>query len=155
MTNMTYNHTQYGLWRYVLFVFSVATLGGMWLVRNEPPVPVILLVIAIIFGICSQVFGSLTVRDEGESLLLHFGPLPVIRRRIRYADITGVEVGRTGIIDGWGMHYFPGRGWTYNIWGFDCAKLTLGRKVIRIGSDDAENLARFLRDATGLSGLSQ
>ena len=32
----------------------------------------------------------------------------------------------------------PGRGWTYNLWGFDCVKLTLGRKIIRVGTNDAE-----------------
>jgi hypothetical protein len=47
------------------------------------------------------VFGSLTIRDEGDCLALRFGPLPLLRKRIRYADITGVEVGRTTILDGW------------------------------------------------------
>ena len=26
-----------------------------------------------------------------------------------HADITGVEIGRTSIIDGWGIHFMPGR----------------------------------------------
>ncbi len=78
-------------------------------------------------------------------MALRYGPLPVLRKRIRYADITSVEPGRTSIIDGWGIHYIPGLGWTYNLWGFGCAKLTLGRKVIRVGSDDTENLVVFLR----------
>ncbi len=49
------------------------------------------------------------------------------------------------MIDGWGIHYILGRGWTYNLWGFGCVKLTLGKKVIRVGTDDVENLAQFLR----------
>jgi len=98
-------------------------------------------------------FGSLTICDEGDRLALHFVPLPLIRKTIRYADIAGVEVGRTSILDGWGTHYIPGRGWTYNIWGFDCVKLTLGRKITRVGTDDAEELAKFLRERTGLGGL--
>ena len=65
------------------------------------------------------------------------------------------EIGRTNIIDGWGIHYFPGRGWTYNIWGFDCVKLTLGRKIIRVGTDDAEELAKFIREKIGRGGLSE
>ena len=56
-------------------------------------------------------------------LALRFGPLPVLRKTFRYADITGVEIGRTSVIDGWGIHYMPGRGWTYNLWGFNCVKL--------------------------------
>ena len=91
-------------------------------------------------------FGSLTIRDEGECLALRYGPLPIIRKRIRYADITSIEPGRTKIIDGWGIHYILGRGWTYNLWGFGCVKLTLGRKVIRLGTDDGDNLLKFLHD---------
>jgi hypothetical protein len=87
-------------------------------------------------------------------LALRFGPLPVLRKTIRYAEITGVEIGRTTILDGWGVHYMPGRGWTYSIWGFTCVKLTLGRKVMRVGTDDAEGLVKFLGERTGVSGRS-
>ena len=90
-------------------------------------------------------FGSLTISDEGDCLALRFGPLPLLRKTIRYADITGVAIGRTSVVDGWGIHYFPGRGWTYNLWGFACVKLKLGRKIIRVGTDDAEGLAEFLK----------
>ena len=34
---------------------------------------------------------------------------------------------------------------TYNLWGFDCVKLEVRNRVIRIGSDDVENLVEFLR----------
>jgi len=33
-----------------------------------------------------------------------FGPLPLLSKRVRYADITGVEIGHTDIIHGWGIH---------------------------------------------------
>ncbi len=72
-----------------------------------------------------------------------------------HADITGVEVGRTSIIDGWGMHYIWGRGWTYNLWGFACVKLTLGRKIIRVGTDDAEGLAKVIQEKMGGGGRSE
>ena len=38
-----------------------------------------------------------------------------------------------------------GRGWTYNIWGFACVKLKLGRKIIRVGTDDTDRLAKVIR----------
>jgi hypothetical protein len=82
------------------------------------------------------------------------GPLPVFSKTIRYADISAIEVGLTKIIDGWGIHYILGRGWTYNIWGFGCVKLTLGRKIIRVGTDDAEGLAKVVGEKTG-SGLQE
>jgi hypothetical protein len=144
MAGMSYHHTQHGRWHYVLLAFALATLAGVLIVRSHPPLDDILLAIAAIFALCGLVFGSLTVSDEGQWLALRFGPLPLVGRRIRYTDITGVEIGRTSIIDGWGAHFMPGRGWTYNIWGFGCVQLTLGRKVVRVGTDDAEGLAKFL-----------
>ena len=63
--------------------------------------------------------------------------------------------GRTSILDGWGMDYVPGHGWTYNVWGFGCVKLTLGRKIIRVGTDDAEGLAKVIREKNGSGGLSK
>ena len=152
---MNYSHTQHGRWHYFFLVFSAAMLAAVWLTFRakgallRPPGGAILnvdLVIAAVFAFCGLLFGSLTIRDEGEWLALRFGPLPLVRKRFRYADITDVEAGRTRIIDGWGIHYVLGRGWTYNIWGFGCVKLTLGRKVIRVGTDDAENLAKFIHE---------
>jgi hypothetical protein len=46
---------------------------------------------------------------------------------------------------GWGIHYVPGRGTTYNFWGFACVKLVVKGKGVRIGTDDAVQLAEFLR----------
>jgi hypothetical protein len=140
-----YEHVQRGGWQAVLFALAVVMAAGAWLARGDRTATIIVLCIAGIFLLCALVFGSLTVRDEGDRLALRFGPLPLFRKRIRYADITSVEAGRTSFLDGWGIHYILGRGWTYNLWGFGCVKLTLGRKVIRVGSDDVENLAAFLK----------
>jgi hypothetical protein len=143
---MPYTHTQPGRWPYVLFAFTAATVAGAWLARRDPGAVVILVAIAAVFALCGLVFGSMTIRDEGDCLALRFGPLPLLSKKIRYADITGVEIGRTTILDGWGTHFMPGRCWTYNVWGFACVKLTLGRKIVRVGSDDAEGLAKVIRE---------
>lgn len=150
--SMTYNHTQHGHRHNLLFALTFVSLTDAWLTRDESAFVVTLLVLAVTFALCGLMFGSLTIRDEGQWLTLRFGLLPVFRKRIRYADMTGVEIGRTSILDGWGIHYFPGRGWTYNIFGRDCVKLTLGRKIIRVGTDDAGRLAKFIREKTGRSG---
>jgi hypothetical protein len=147
-----YEHTQHGAWHRVLFGMAGMMLIGAWLAREELAVVVLLLATAVVFLLCTWMFGSLTIRDEGQWLALRYGPLPIIRKRFRYADITSAEPDRTKIIDGWGIHYIPGRGWTYNLWGFGCVKLTLGRKVIRIGSDDVDKLAKFLQGKLGKGG---
>jgi hypothetical protein len=46
----------------------------------------------------------------------------------------------------------PGRGWAYNLWGFGCVKLTLAQKIIRGGTDDADELAKVVRGKIGNSG---
>lgn len=146
---MQYERTQHGGWHYIVLAAAAAMLTGAWLARDVPVVALILAVTASVLVLVSFMFGSLTIRDEGEYLALRYGPLPVFRKRFPYADITSADPDRTKIIDGWGIHYILGRGWTYNLWGFGCVKLTLGRKVIRVGSDDVENLVEFLRGKVG------
>jgi hypothetical protein len=50
-------------------------------------------------------------------LVIRFGPIPLFRRTVRYADIQKVEVGRTLILDGWGIHFSIRGGWVWNLWG--------------------------------------
>jgi hypothetical protein len=94
-------------------------------------------------------FHHLTVADEGDRLDVRFGPLPLFRRTVRYDEIESVEMGRTMILDGWGIHYSLRGGWVWNIWGCDCVVLHLKRGVLRIGTDDVEGLARFLAERIG------
>jgi hypothetical protein len=143
-----YQHTQYGRLHHFLFVVAAILLVGAWLVSGEPAVAWLNVAIAVVLVVAGLMCGSLTVRDEGRWLALRFGPVRVLRKRIPYADITAVEQGRSKLIDGWGIHYVPGRGWTYNLWGFGCVKLVLGRKVIRVGTDDVVGLAEFLQTKT-------
>ena len=56
-----------------------------------------------------------------------------------------------GLVPWW--PFALGHGWTYNIWGFACVKLTLGRKIIRVGTYDAEGLAKVICEKTGLSRI--
>jgi hypothetical protein len=141
---MTYEITQHGRWHYLFFALSATMLAAAWVAREDRTVTWLLLGLAAVFLLCSLMFASLTIRDEGQWLALRFGPLPVFRKRFRYADITSAQPDRSKVIDGWGIHYIPGRGWTYNLWGFDCVRLSLGRKVVRVGSDDVQNLAAML-----------
>ena len=124
---------------------AVLMLCVAWISRSEAPVAVGLLFSAGMFVVCALMFTTLTVRDEGQRLAMRFGPLPLLWKTVRYSDITAVEPGRSAVIDGWGIHWIPGRGTTCNLWGFGCAKLTLGRKTLRVGSDDVDNLVAFLQ----------
>jgi hypothetical protein len=66
------------------------------------------------------------------------------RRRIPYDDMTGVEIGRTTIMDGWGIHWSPWGGWVWSLSAGRCVVIRRRRGVIRVGTDDAERLVEFL-----------
>ena len=117
----------------------------MWQFRVYPVVLIeaaAIIFLLVFFALC---FEYLLVLDEGDCLALYFGPVPLFHKRFPYSKMTAVEASRSNFLDGWGIHYVPGRGWTYNLWGFDCAKVQMGKKTVRIGTDDVEGLVRFLR----------
>jgi len=91
-------------------------------------------------------FANLTIRDDGDVLLVRFGPLPLFWRRVRYTEIERAEKARSTWLDGWGIHLSPSGGWTWNLWGFDCVDvyLTRGRKL-RLGTDKPTELACVLQ----------
>ena len=134
-------------------------IGGGLVVATTGPeeawVATLLWVVAAIFALCALSFWSLRVQIETEHLRASFGPLPVFRKKIPLAQIERVEVGKTDLLDGWGIHFVPGRGWTWNLWGFRCVVLTLtdpsGRKkqprTFRLGSDEPEELHAALQRA--------
>ncbi len=66
-----------------------------------------------------------------------------------YNEIKSVETGRTLLLDGWGIHMSIRGGWVWNIWGRDCVVLHLKKGTLRIGTDDAENLAGFIEQRIG------
>jgi hypothetical protein len=72
---------------------------------------------------------------------------------VRYADIEDVDVGRTVLLDGWGIHYSLRGGWVWNLWGRDCVVVRFrDGRTLRVGTNDAENLAAFLGAKTGGRG---
>lgn len=105
--------------------------------------------VGMLIALVAPAFHHLTVEDQGEFLAIRFGPFPLFRRKVRYATIEKVEVGRTTIFDGWGIHYSIRGGWVWNLWGRDCVVVQFKNGgTLRIGTNDAENLANFLTKRT-------
>jgi hypothetical protein len=139
-----YKHTQTGPLCLILYGSGLACLAVAGLVGSAPA-NLIAAAVGLVLALIGPAFHHLTVEDQGDRLAIRFGPLPLFRRTVRYAGIEGVEVGRTLLLDGWGIHYSLRGGWVWNVWGRDC--VVVHRKhggVLRIGTDDAANLARFL-----------
>jgi hypothetical protein len=140
-----YERTQKAPFPQIMAALILAMAPIAWVCRHQPAALIVLAGVAVTLITVGLMFHTLTVRDEGEHLAIRFGPLPVLRKRIPYSAITSVQPGRSSIIDGWGIHWVPGRGTTYNLWGFGCALLEVDGRTVRIGSDDVENLVHFLR----------
>ncbi|MEM8710099.1 MAG: hypothetical protein AAGG01_04040 [Planctomycetota bacterium] len=141
---MTYDRTQRAPWGWILGLLGGLLLGlgiesagshGAW----------ILSLVGGVILLCAGLFSSLNVRDERDRLAVRFGPLPMIRWEVMYADIEEVEAVRSTLLDGWGMHWAPGQGWTLNVWGFDCVEVHMrsGRRL-RIGTDEPLELKTHL-----------
>lgn len=144
---MTYDHTQRGYLHWLLLLLAVVEAVSAAAIWNDEPrwISWLLIGIAVLFLTLGTAFAHLRVVGSGDRLLLRFGPLPLLRRQVPYAGITAVDAGKSSLIDGWGIHWVPGRGWTYNLWGFDCVVVNYRDSVIRIGTDDVAGLVAFLR----------
>jgi hypothetical protein len=139
-----YQHTQKGPWSLPLSGIGVFTLGLGLLLREEPFPTISLLTLGVLLRLLGACFQHLTVTDEADRLDIRFGPLPLLRKQIRYEDMRAVEVGRTTLLDGWGIHMSPRGGWVWNIAGWDCVVIHHGGKTW-VGTDDTRNLAGFLK----------
>ena len=142
-----YHHVQQSPIHFLLYLVTAFMFVFAWQIRDDVAPSIVVLVVAAVMVFLSLSFQTLTVSDhEGQFLDVRYGPLNLFGTRIAYDDITAVEQGRSSLLDGWGIHFIPFRGWTINLWGFECAKISRGNKVIRIGTDDSENLVQFLRE---------
>jgi hypothetical protein len=141
----TYEHTQKAPLHWLLYPPGVVLVAAAWLSRGQILLALVMLGAATLLLTLGFSFQRLTIRDEGAWLAIRYGPLRVFRARIAYADISAVAAGQTSWIDGWGIHWIPGRGYTYNLWGFSCATLCVRGRTVRVGSDDAAQLVEFLK----------
>ncbi|WP_298858698.1 hypothetical protein [uncultured Gimesia sp.] len=150
----TYYHTQRAPISLILYAVAGMLFCLGWFTRDQPPQPFLNLIftsVGLIISVIAASFHYLTVADEIDRLRIRFGPLPLFHRTILYENILSVEVDRTTIIEGWGIHLSPRGGWVWNLWGRDCIVLNLKKGTLRVGSDDVENLAAFVKSRISLN----
>lgn len=51
--------------------------------------------VGLLIAVLAPAFHHLTVEDHGDVLAIRFGPVPLFRRTLKYADIEKAEIGRT------------------------------------------------------------
>lgn len=141
-----YHRVQRAPWYLILVIVGAIQIGVAAVLPAGDVLRLILGAAAGVFLLLAACFRQLTVREESDVLVVQFGPLPLLRRRLPFAEIESATRGRTTILDGWGVHLSPRGGWTWNIWGFDCVDVRLsGGRVIHIGTDDPDGLESFLQ----------
>ena len=139
-----YRHTQKGPWGLLLYVLAVVFLTVSWYAPLLP-LQVTFLITGILMFPLGPSLGHLVVEDEGDRLFIHFGPLPLFQKRIRYDDIREVGKGRLPFHESGGIHWSPWNGWVWSVWGYDCVVIRLKRRVVRVGTDDPDGLLAFLK----------
>jgi hypothetical protein len=143
-----YRHTQNGpSFRLMAAIGALlVALAGVAALLWQLPWPCVVAVagagvFVVLAGAC---FHRLTVADEDDRLAIQFGFLPLFGKRIHYAEIKAVEIGRITLFDGWGIHLNLRGRWVWNLWARDCVVIRHG-ETTRVGTDDANNLAAFLK----------
>jgi hypothetical protein len=148
MTERLYCHIQRSPLHWLLSVPGIAmVVAAMFVPAHVRVAAIALSASGCLILLAAMSFGHLKVSGFEDRIEARFGPLPFLGTTVMYCDIVSVAASRSGFLDGWGVHYLPGRGWIYNLWGFDCVELTLRNSgKIRIGTDDCRNLVAFLQN---------
>jgi hypothetical protein len=138
--NYFYRHTQAGLLlRWMTLPVALGLLSAGFLAGKT----FLFLLPAVVLGVISWVFSSLTVEVSTDELVWFFGP-GVWRKSILRSEIESAIPARNKWRWGWGIHLTP-RGWLYNVSGLDAVEVILrDGKTLRIGSDEAKQLADAL-----------
>jgi mannose-6-phosphate isomerase-like protein (cupin superfamily) len=139
-----YQHTQRSPLCLLIYGLALVLLALGVVLRAEPLLNWLLPLVGLGVALLAPSFHYLAVEDQGDRLAIHFGPLPLFRRSVRYEDIVGAEIGRTSILDGWGIHLSLRGGWVWNIWGRECVVLRLRHSRLTIGTDDAPQLLALI-----------
>lgn len=145
----SYKHVQHAPLCLLVYSLAVVFLVPGLVLKSEPPIPWLFPPIGLFMLVLAASFHHLTVEDQGDRLSVSFGPVALFRRSIQYDDIISAEIGRTTILDGWGIHMSLRGGWVWNLWGRDCVVLQMRKGILRVGTDDAANLAAFLHQIIG------
>jgi len=148
-TRPEYSHTQKAPLCLLVYALALVFIALGYILDEAPPIQWLFPPIGFLMLVVAAAFHHLTVADHSDVLSVRFGPVPLFRRNVKYTDIVKVEVGRTLLLDGWGIHMSIRDGWVWNLWGRDCVVVHLKKGTLRIGTDDADNLAGFLAQRIG------
>jgi hypothetical protein len=144
---MTYYHKQFFPLCVLPYLIGLSCFFMACLFRNGPaPVPFLLSFNGLLFSLIGAFRHHMTVVDEGDQLAVSFGPLTTLKKRVRYDKIKAVELAKISFRDGSGINLSLRGGLACNPSARDCVVIRLKNgfiRIIRIGTNDAENLVHF------------
>lgn len=142
-----YQHAQPGTSTRWLLTIGIVLAGGGLLFSASQALPLLSLVLAILV-VGLALFHNLTVAVSTEWVTWRFG-LGLIHKRIAIGRIQRARIIKTRWYHGWGIHH-TGRGWLYNVSGFDAIELHLqDGQIVQIGTDEPQQLLRAIEGVMG------
>ena len=142
---MEYRHTQIGTLIIAVFCMILFLILLVPFIAHSIE-PALLLIILFLVAMLS-LFYSLTVEIHDKTLICSFG-IGLIRRRISLTDVAAAQAVRNPWWVGWGIRWYPGRYWLWNVSGFDAVELLFKNgTVFRIGTNEPESLAQAIRNS--------
>jgi hypothetical protein len=139
----SYDHTQFSVLFTTIFGLTLLLVLFLMLVIGFKLISVLLF---IFFTACLITFTTLTVQVDSNLVKLYFG-IGVPRKALPLEVIRNLRVVRNSPLLGWGIHWFPS-GWIYNVGGFEAVEIELkDGSRLRIGSDEADELAKAIEDS--------
>ena len=109
--------------------------------------------LAIVYGLAFSTFSCLNVEVRSDHLFLWFGPLRLIRKRIRYSDIqrvSAITYRPFREFGGWGIRWRPGKS-AWSIRGNRAVNVELRNgKSVYVGSRVPQRLAGRIEAAMGV-----
>ncbi len=145
---MEYHHTQTGT--VVIATLSAAIVLLFFpTLMNVPFHPIQVSVVAVLV-IALGLFYSLTVEIKEGTLECNFGP-GLISRKILLSDIIEARAVRNHWLLGWGIRWYPGKYWLWNVSGLQAVELLFKNgKRFRIGTDEPESLVQAIQNSKAL-----
>ena len=89
-TRPEYSHTQKAPLCLLIYALAAVFLALGWFVQDAPPIPWLFPPIGLLMLVLAASIHHLTVEDRGDVLSVRFGPVPLFRKTVQYADIVKV-----------------------------------------------------------------
>lgn len=141
---MSYRHTQVGT--LIVVPVIVVSLIALVVLRAMPGgmYPLVAFVTVAAVGLALAIFSTLTVEINGGTIKLRFG-VGLIQKQIQLSDVDHALPVRNPWWVGWGIRWYPGNYWMWNVSGLRAVELVMknGRRF-RIGTDEPEELVRAI-----------